>query len=170
MPILNFLDFLRTLRASIFFFELRDAKNKSANFSVYLRSLTLVQLSVGYWLYLVVLCSMLYNCYQEILFLLLFQEIFAEVCKWWLGSFSFSPTSHKHQFYGLRSGFSRFIMKIKYVCHGFFMTIGQCEQSYTNLQVGVGGKEKEPVVFLRLIKRIKNLTCCLIGVSRIRIV
>ena len=61
-------------------------------------------------------------------------------------------------------------MKIKYVCHGFFMTIGQCEQNYTNLQVGVGGKEKEPVVFLRLIKRIKNLTCCLISVSRIRIV
>ena len=36
-----------------------------------------------------------------------------------LGSFSFfPPTSLKHEFYGLTSGFTRLIMKIKYVCHG----------------------------------------------------
>ena len=29
-----------------------------------------------------------------------------------------SPTSHEHQCYGLTSGFTRLIMKTKYVCHG----------------------------------------------------
>ena len=32
--------------------------------------------------------------------------------------FPFPPTSHKHEFYGLTSGFTRLIMKTKYVCHG----------------------------------------------------
>ena len=34
------------------------------------------------------------------------------------GSYFFTPTSHKHQFFDLRSGFTRLIMKIKYGCHG----------------------------------------------------
>ena len=33
------------------------------------------------------------------------------------GSFSFPPTSLKHEFYGLTSGFTRLIMKTKYVSH-----------------------------------------------------
>ena len=32
-------------------------------------------------------------------------------------SFSFSPTSHDHQFYGVTSNFIRLIMKSKYVWH-----------------------------------------------------
>ena len=34
------------------------------------------------------------------------------------GSFSFSPTSHKRQFYGVTRGFTRLIIKTKNVCHG----------------------------------------------------
>ena len=35
------------------------------------------------------------------------------------GSFSFPPpTSFKHEFYGLTSGFTRLIMKSKYACYG----------------------------------------------------
>ena len=32
--------------------------------------------------------------------------------------FLFPPTSFKHEFYGVTSGFTRLIMKTKYVCHG----------------------------------------------------
>ena len=32
--------------------------------------------------------------------------------------FPFPPTSLKHEFYGLTSGFTRLIMKIKYACYG----------------------------------------------------
>ena len=43
----------------------------------------------------------------------------AQIFTTFLGSFSFfPPTSLKHEFYGLTSGFTRLIMKIKYVCHG----------------------------------------------------
>ena len=34
------------------------------------------------------------------------------------GSFSFPPTSRKHEFYGVTSGFTRLIMKTKNVCQG----------------------------------------------------
>ena len=32
--------------------------------------------------------------------------------------FPFPPTSLKHELYGLMSGFTRLVMKIKYVCNG----------------------------------------------------
>ena len=34
------------------------------------------------------------------------------------GLFFLSPTSYKHQFYGITSGFTRFSLKTKYACHG----------------------------------------------------
>ena len=36
-----------------------------------------------------------------------------------IGSFSFSPTSLKQEFYGLTKGFTRLIMRTIYACYGF---------------------------------------------------
>ena len=62
------------------------------------------------------------------------------------------PTSHKHEFYGLTSDFTRLIMKTKYVCHSLISLYVNFHDNrtkvnrnfkYKNLQVG--GKEKEPI-------------------------
>ena len=64
--------------------------------------------------------------------------------------FPFPPTSLKHEFYGLTSGFTRLIMKTKYVCHGLISlhvnfhvnrTL-KCNFKYKSLQVGGGGGGK----------------------------
>ena len=69
-----------------------------------------------------------------------------------LGSFSFSTTSLKHEFYGLMSGLTRLIMETKYVCNGL-ISLANFHDNWTkrtvtsNIKVcrwGGGGKEKEP--------------------------
>ena len=52
-----------------------------------------------------------------------------------LGSFSFSPTSHKHRFYGLTSKFTRLIMKTKYVFHGLIYQHGNFHDNRTRWTV-----------------------------------
>ena len=67
------------------------------------------------------------------------------------GSFSFPPTSLKHEFYGLPSGFTRLIKKINYVCHGQISVHVNLHDNQTkwtlisNIKISRCGKqEKEP--------------------------
>ena len=62
------------------------------------------------------------------------------------------PTSLKHKIYGLTSGFTRLIMKIKYVCHGLISLHVNFHDNRTkwtltsNIKIcRWGGKEKEPL-------------------------
>ena len=53
---------------------------------------------------------------------------------YFFGSFSFShvlSTSHERQFYGLTSGFTRLIMKTKYVFHGLIYFHVNCQDNQT---------------------------------------
>ena len=61
------------------------------------------------------------------------------------------PTSLKHEFYGLTSGFTRLIMKIKYVCHGLVSLHVNFYDNRTKWTLTSiikicrwGGEEKEP--------------------------
>ena len=78
------------------------------------------------------------------------------------------PTSLKHEFYGLTSGFTRLIMKTKYVCHGRISLHVNFHDNRTkrlvisNIKIsrcGGGGKEKEPTTPLIHIYKLsfKNL-------------
>ena len=73
------------------------------------------------------------------------------------GSFSFSPTSLKHEFYGLTSGFTRLIIETRYVYHGLISLHANFHDNRTkwtvtsNIKIcsgggGGGGEEKEPKI------------------------
>ena len=80
------------------------------------------------------------------------------------------PTYHKHQFYGLRGGSTRLIMRTKYVCHGLISLhvnfhdkhLGDVNSNlkYKYLQVG-GKRKKSPKNALKVPKKAEN--CVKIG-------
>ena len=77
-----------------------------------------------------------------------------------------APTSHKHEFFGLTSGFTRLILNTKYVCHGIISRHVNFHDTRTKWTVTSsikicrwGEKEKEPINFVYLSS---NLLCLLI--------
>ena len=77
--------------------------------------------------------------------------------------FPFPPTSLKHDFYGLTSGFTRLIMKTKYVCHGLISLHGNFHDNRTKLTATSnikicrwGVKEKEPFFLKSQVAQIQK--------------
>ena len=64
------------------------------------------------------------------------------------------PTSFKHEFFRLTSGFTRLVMKTKYVCHGLFSLHvnfhDKVNRNFNYKKLLVGEKEKEPNIFVVL--------------------
>ena len=50
---------------------------------------------------------------------------------YFFGSFSFSPTSHEHEFYGVTGGFTWLIMKTKFVCHNLISPYVKFHNNWT---------------------------------------
>ena len=81
-----------------------------------------------------------------------------------LGSFSFPPTSDELQFFSVTSGFTRLIMKTRYVCHGLISLYVNFQNNRTmwstNLLVkicrwgggGGGGRKKSQQLLSTLVK------------------